>query len=346
MYFNPKKLNKLNEALDNLKRVKLGVYPTPLHDVKNISKILNGPRILFKREDLSGLAFGGNKTRMFEYSLAKAIDSNCDCVIAGSAVQSNYCRQLSAACAKYGLELYLILRPVRGKDDFIKQGNVLLDYLAGANVKILEEDSVEKQQKIAKELENSLRKEGRKPYIARDISNGDIGLEASAYVKCLTEIIKQTEEEKIDFNYIFLSSQDSTQGGLLFGAEFIESDLTIIGINPTIEDNAETEILSVQEEISRELNLELKFNKMKNKIINLTDYAGKGYGIPSKEGIEAIKLVAKTEGIFLDPVYTGKAMAGLIDYIRKGKITKNDSVIFIHTGGNPALFAYSNELGI
>lgn len=345
MYFNPKKLNKLNEALGNLKRVKLGVYPTPLHDVKNISKILNGPRILFKREDLSGLAFGGNKTRMFEYSLAKAIDSNCDCVIAGSAVQSNYCRQLSAACAKYGLKLYLILRPVRGKDDFIKQGNVLLDYLAGANVKILEEDSVEKQQKIAKELENSLRKEGRKPYIARDISNGDIGLEASAYVKCLTEIIKQTEEEKVDFNYIFVASQDSTQGGLLFGAEFIESDITIIGINPTREDDAVANLCIVQEEISRELNLSPKFN-LKNKIINLTDYAGKGYSMPSKEGVEAIKLVAKTEGIFLDPVYTGKAMAGLIDYIRKGKITKNDSVIFIHTGGNPVLFAYSNELGI
>ena len=202
MYFNLEKLNKLNEALDNLKRINLRVYPTPLHDVKNFSKILNGHRILFKREDLSGLAFGGNKTRMFEYSLAKAIDSNCDCVIAGAGVQSNYCRQLSAACAKYGLELYLILRPVRGKDDFIKQGNVLLDYLTGANVRILEEDSVEKQQKIAKENENSLRKEGRKPYIARDISNGDIGLEASAYVKCLTEIIKQTEEDKIGFNYV------------------------------------------------------------------------------------------------------------------------------------------------
>jgi D-cysteine desulfhydrase family pyridoxal phosphate-dependent enzyme len=343
MYFNLEKLNKLNEALDNLKRINLGVYPTPLHDVKNISRVLGGPRILFKREDLSGLAFGGNKTRMFEYSLAKAIDSNCDCVIAGAGVQSNYCRQLSAACAKYGLELYLFLLPVRGKDDFIKQGNVLLDYLAGANVKILEEYSVEKQQKIAKEIENSLRKEGRKPYIARDISNGDIGLEASAYVKCLTEIIKQTEGEKIDFNYIFVASQDSTQGGLLFGAEFIESDITIIGINPTREDNAVANLCSVQEEISRELNLSPKFN-LKNKVINLTDYAGKGYGIPSKEGVEAIKLVAKTEGIFLDPVYTGKAMAGLIDYIRKGKITKNDSVIFIHTGGNPALFAYNNEL--
>ena len=343
MYFNLEKLNKLNEALDNLKRINLGVYPTPLHDVKNFSKILNGPRILFKREDLSGLAFGGNKTRMFEYSLAKAIDSNCDCVIAGAGVQSNYCRQLSAACAKYGLELYLFLLPVRGKDDFIKQGNVLLDYLAGANVKILEEYSVEKEQKLAKELENSLRKKGRKPYIARDLGNGGIGLEASAYVKCLTEIIKQTEEEKIDFNYIFAASQDSTQGGLLFGAEFIESDITIIGINPTREDNAVANICSVQEEISRELNLSPKFN-LKNKVINLTDYAGEGYGIVSKGGIEAIKLVAKTEGIFLDPVYTGKAMAGLIDYIRKGKITKNDSVIFIHTGGNPALFAYNNEL--
>ncbi|GAJ24515.1 unnamed protein product, partial [marine sediment metagenome] len=124
------------------------VYPTPLHDVKNLSKILNGPRILFKREDLSGLAFGGNKTRMFEYSLAKAIDSNCDCVIAGAAVQSNYCRQLAAACAKYNLKLYLVLRPIRGKDDFIKQGNVLLDYLLGANIEIIEENSPERQQKL------------------------------------------------------------------------------------------------------------------------------------------------------------------------------------------------------
>jgi len=344
MYFNLKKLNKLNEALDNLKRVNLGVYPTPLHDVKNISRILGGPRILFKREDLSGLAFGGNKTRMFEYSIAKAISNNCDCVIAGSAVQSNYCRQLAAACAKYNLKLYLILKPVRGKDDFLKQGNILLDYLLGANIQIIKENSFEEQLKVAKELENNLRKESKNPYIARDIDNRDRGLEACAYVKCLIETIKQAEEKKINFNYIFVASQDSTQGGLLFGAKFIESELSIIGINPTREDDASIHLSKVQEEISRELNLELKLKNIKNKIINLNDYAGNGYGIPSKEGIEAIKLVAQAEGILLDPVYTGKAMAGLIDFIKKGRITKNDNVIFVHTGGNPAIFAYSDKL--
>ena len=345
MYFNPEKLNKLNKALTNLKKIELGVFPTPLHEVKNISKILDGPRILFKREDLSGLAFGGNKTRMLEYSLAKAINNKCDCVINCSDVQSNYCRQLAAACAKLKLNLYLILRPVRGDIDIAKQGNVLLDYLAGANIEIIKENSIEKQQKIAKGLEKELIKKGRKPYIARGISDEDRGLDACAYVKCLIEIISQTSNKNISFNHIFVASQDSTQGGLLFASKFIELNLTIIGINPAIDKNAFTNLCNVQEEISRELNLEIDFN-LKNGIINLIDYAGEGYCISSKEGIEAVKLVAKTEGIFLDPIYSGKAMSGLIDYIKKGKLTKNDTVIFIHTGGNPALFAYVKELGL
>lgn len=344
MYFNPEKLNQLNNALAKIKKIELGVFPTPLHELKNMSKMFNGPRILFKREDLSGLAFGGNKTRMFEYSLARAINNHCDCVITTSVVQSNYCRQLAASCAKLGLKLYLILRPIRGKDDLIKQGNVLLDYLLGAEVEVLKEDSLEKQQKIAEELENELIKKGRRPYRARSYSEADKGLESCAFSECFTEIIQQTEKLKIDFNYIFVSSQDSTQGGLLFAAKFIEADLTIIGINPIIEDNAAANICEVQKEISRELKLKVHFD-WKSKIINLTDYAGGGYCVPSKEGIEAIKLVAQTEGILLDPVYSGKAMAGLIDYIKKGKLSKSDSVIFIHTGGNPALFAFSKELG-
>lgn len=337
--FNKNRVNKLKTQLEKLERITLGNYPTPLHNADNLTKKLGGPRILFKREDLSGLAFGGNKTRMFEYSIARAIKNNCDCIIGGAAVQSNYCRQLAAACAKNSLKLYLVLRPVRGEKDYLSHGNLLLDYLLGAHVEIAKENSTEEQIEIARELENKLRKEGKNPHIFRDIDNSYIGLEACAYVSCFLEIIDQVQEEEINVDYIFVASEDTTQGGLIFGAEYIKSDIKIIGINPTRAD-ALVKLRDMQKAISKEIKEEIDFNNAKTKIVNLTDYAGEGYGIPSKEGIEAIRIVAQSEGILLDPVYTGKAMAGLIDFVKKGKITKDDTVVFIHTGGNPALFAY------
>lgn len=354
MKFDYERLETLTNALNKVDKVNLVELPTPLYEAKNLSKVLEGPRIFFKREDLTGLAFGGNKSRMFEFVLGKVLKEGHDVVVSGAAVQSNYCRQLSAACAKLSLELYLILRPVRGKKDYNIQGNVLLDLLAGAHVKILEEGAQKDKYWDRWRIEaiglcDNLRKEGRNPYITRPVNETDIGFDSCAYVACMIELCEQLTERKIDLDYIYLASSDTTLAGLLFAAEYINAQINIRAMNPFTQDfggdflkSGVEEIVKIGGKVSEVLGLNFAINP-KQIFLNY-DYVGEGYGIITKECREAIKLVAQTEGIFLDPVYTGKAMAGLIDHIKKGKLNKDNTIVFIHTGGNPALFAYSDEL--
>ncbi len=344
--YNIERLKKLKSALSELETIDLAKLPTPLHEVPNLSKNLRGPRIFFKREDLTGLAFGGNKTRMFEYSLAKVLNAGYDTIIAGAAVQSNYCRQLAAACAKIGLELHLILRKVRGEKDLAIQGNLLLDLMTGAKVEILEETSEEIQKQAAFDLAEELKREGKKPYIARSINQEDIGYDASAYVNCMVEIVEQMEQQDIDVDSIYLAALDTTHAGLIFGAEYMEMEVDIVAFNPMDPSFFDLDPIETVLEINENLSeiLDIDFTIGPERIISISDYVGEGYGIATELGIEAIKLVAETEGIILDPVYTGKAMSGLIDHIKKNKLTRDDTVMFVHTGGNPAIFAYTEEL--
>jgi len=347
MLFNSEKFKELKARLDSFKKINLANLPTPLHEAPNLSKYLNGPKILMKREDLTGLAYGGNKTRMFEYSLSKVLDEGYDTIIAGAAVQSNYCRQMAAACAKIGLDVYLVLRTVRGEKDYDIQGNLLLDLLAGANVNILEGADREQQKEFAEDLAKRLKKKGKKPYIARGLNEQHIGYDAIAYVNCMVEIFEQLQEREIEPEYIYVASNDSTHAGLLFAAEYLESPIKIVAINPMREiiraRTANERISNICKKISETLSIELEVNPQN--IYSIPDYVGDGYGIITKECREAINIVAKTEGIFLDPVYSGKAMAGLIDHIKSGRLSRDCTVVFIHTGGNPLLFAYADELG-
>jgi D-cysteine desulfhydrase family pyridoxal phosphate-dependent enzyme len=345
MEFNKKKLSELKAKLQKLDRIKLANLPTPLHEVPNLTKELGGPRIFFKREDLTGMAFGGNKTRMFEYVMARVMKEGYDTIIAGAAVQSNYCRQMAAACAKLGLECHLLLRPVRGEKDKNIQGNYFLDLLLNAKVRILEDNSQEYQKEEAEKLANKLKIEGKKPFIARAINEELIGFDAAAYVDCLVEIIDQAEEQQLEFNYIYAATLDTTHTGILFGAEYIEAKADIIAVNPVdinfLDWVPEEKVLEINQAICKVLKIDFSINT--ERIFSTSDYIGEGYGFVTDKCIEAIKLVAKTEGIFLDPVYSGKAMAGLIDHINTGKLSKEDTVLFIHTGGTPALFAYIDE---
>lgn len=345
--YEKEKAKELRERIGKLPRVNLACLPTPLEETPRLSDTLKGPQIYFKRDDLTGLAFGGNKTRMFEFILGQALKMGADAVVAGAAVQSNYCRQMTAACSKLGLKAYLVLRKVRGDIDLQPQGNLLLDLLAGANVEIIEASSPQEQIWIMEELAEDLRSKGHRPYLVRMANNEDTGLDAIAYVSCMLEICEQLENVNLQPDYLYVASANTTQAGLVLGTKYLGLTFPIVGINPLDKiwgEDVPPTVAKIANTATKILNLDIQVNPFE--VISYSEYVGKGYGKVTKEGIEAVKLVAEKEGIFLDPVYTGKAMSGLIDHIRKGKLKKGEKVIFLHTGGSPALFAYSDEFNL
>ncbi|HNR24211.1 MAG TPA: D-cysteine desulfhydrase family protein [Candidatus Bipolaricaulis anaerobius] len=337
-------VKELRAKIDALPRVKLAALPTPLHELPRFSKALGGPRIFIKRDDLTGLAFGGNKTRMFEFLLAQAIQEGADTIIGGAGVQSNYSRQLVAACRALGLEVHLILRRIRGKKDNDIQGNLLLDLIAGATVRIIDA-TAEEQAKAMYDLANTLEKQGKRPCVVRLAQDKDLSPDVLAYANCFCEIVEQCEALDIQPTHLYCASYDSTQAGLELGKAALGSRMHIMGIAPADWMHGVSDLIArYVNQAAKKIGLSLKVDK--SDVFNTADYVGQGYGVVTPDVVEMIKLMARTEGIFLDPVYTGKAMAGLRDHIRKGILTKNDTVIFLHTGGTPALFAYVDDLGL
>jgi D-cysteine desulfhydrase family pyridoxal phosphate-dependent enzyme len=335
---------KLKASIDRLPRANLANLPTPLEEAPRLSEALGGPRIFFKRDDLTGLALGGNKTRMFEFTLGEALQRGVTTVVAGAAVQSNYCRQLAAACSKLGLGLHLVLRKTPGEGDPEIQGNLLLDLLFSAKIEIIEADVME-QEKVINRVAEKLIGKGHRVYMGRKSSLADLGLEAVGYVNCALELYDQLRESDLQINSIFVSSSTTTQAGLLLGAQYLNCDFQIVGVSPVdwIED-IPSEIARIANDAATRLRVDLTVSP--SEIINLGGYVGEGYGRLTPEALEAIKLVARTEGVLLDPIYTGKAMAALIDRIRKKEIGSDETLVFLHTGGFPALFAYNKDLSL
>lgn len=333
----PVSVAELWERLSKFPKVSLGAFPTPLEPLPRISELL-GVQVFIKRDDLTGLAFGGNKTRHLEFGLGQAIHEGCDVVINGAAVQSNYCRQTAAACAKLGLKCALVLK-LLPEVEAIKtepQGNLLLDYLFGADVRFIGagEDLEVAKEKVA----NEYRANGHKPYVIRypDLSGG------FGYLTCLLEIVEQCRQMGIEPTHIVHSSSTPTQVGFIVGVKALGLDWKIIGIAPFNRDGIPERIAEVSNLVAEKLGLPLKVTPQE---INFTtEFAGQGYGLPTPEGIEAMKLMARLEGIVLDPVYTAKAFAAVIAMAKDGRLTSKDTVVFIHTGGTPALFAYQPVL--
>ena len=337
-------MKELHEKIDAIPRVRLAALPTPLHELPRFSEALGGPRIFIKRDDLTGLGFGGNKTRMFEFLLAQAKDEGADTIIGGAGVQSNYSRQLVAACNALGLEVHLILRRIRGKKDDDIQGNLLLDLLAGASVHIIDA-TAEEQRKAMYESAKELKEEGKRPFVVRLAQDDDLSPDVIAYANCFCEITEQCNELGIQPTHLYCSSYDSTQAGLELGKAALGSKIRIMGIAPANWSHGVAGLVArYANQAAEKLGLSCRVNE--SNVLNTEDYVGEGYGVLTPEAIEMIKLMARTEGIFLDPVYTSKAMAGLQDHIRQGMLTKDDLVVFLHTGGTPALFAYVHDLGI
>ena len=333
---------ELREKINTLPRVKLTELPTPFHELKRLARELGGPRLFMKRDDLTGLAFGGNKTRMFEFLLERALQEGADCIIGGAAVQSNYARQLTAACAMLGIECHLVLRRIRGAADDQVQGNILLDLLAGARVHVIDADP-EGQAAAMYRLASKLEGQGKHPVVVRMANDSDLTPDVAAYIECFCEIVEQSEALGIRPTHVYTASYDSTQAGLELANEALGTGITVVGISPADwGGDIAAGITRYANQAAENLGLSCRVDG--KHVINTKEYIGRSYGIPTKEGLLMLKRTAELEGIFLDPVYTSKAMAALADHIQKGRLTRDDTVVFLHTGGSAVLFAYTNEL--
>jgi len=340
----PVSLDDLKRRIAAEPRVRLCQLPTPLHAVPRFSAAIGAAVVFLKRDDLTGLAFGGNKSRMFEFVLADALKAGADTIVGGAGLQSNYCRQLIAACNSLGLEIHLVLRRTPGQSESI-QGNLLLDLLAGANLHVI--DSADPEHTLQRTrifaLADELRKEGKKPYVVRMANDQDLSSDVISYVNCFCEIVEQCHELNVTPSRIYVAAGDTTQAGLELGKRALGIPVVIQGACPDHSGgDAARQIAHYANQAARRLGLDCTVEA--GDIKNTEDYVGKAYGIPTPEGIAMLKLMARTEGIFLDPVYTSKAMVCLADHVAKGIVGKDETVIFLHTGGNAALFAFAEYL--
>ncbi|RLB67803.1 MAG: D-cysteine desulfhydrase family protein [Deltaproteobacteria bacterium] len=318
--------------LQNFPKISLGFFPTPLVELSRLSKVLEGPTIFMKRDDQTGLALGGNKTRKLEYILGDAIAQGCDSIITAGASQSNHCRQTAAAAAKLGLECHLVLG---GEQPDKPSGNLLLDNLFGCHIHWAGEH---RKGEDIPEIYEQLKAANRKPYIVPYGGSNELG--ALAFIEASRELDEQSKDQSFT-HVVFASSSGGTQAGLMLGKKMFGKSYNLVGINIDKDETAkipfDQNILSLVNRTASLVGLSPDFSEQE--LILNSNYVGEGYGVIGELENEAISLTARTEGVLLDPVYTGRAMGGLIHMIRSGEIDKNDRVLFWHTGGTPALFA-------
>jgi len=333
-------------ALARLPRVDLGVRETPFEPLPRLTAALGGPRLHIKRDDLAGGPLGGNKTRMLEFVLAKAVAAGATAVVGGSAAQSNYSRQLAAGCARLGLHCHLVLRVIREGDEH-PQGSLLLDYLYGATVQLVGDDRAAQTRRLA-ELADELTAAGEVVYAAPQASEDDKVLHAAAYVSGAVELLDQAAAAGVSLSHLYVSSLDTTHAGLLLGLRASGSDLVVRAISPN--ERAIFPDRTIEQEVSRLVEgaaqlLDLPVRVSALDVETSTSHVGERYGVLTTDGVEALGLFARTEAIVLDPVYSAKAAAALIADVRSGVLDPGDTVVFWHTGGLPALFAYADAIG-
>jgi D-cysteine desulfhydrase len=316
-----------------LPRESFAQLPTPVAPLSRLSDFLAGPRIYIKRDDLTGLGGGGNKLRKLEYLVADALSMGADTLITVGAAQSNHCRQTAAVAAKTGLRCILVLRGHAPADI---TGNVLLDHLFGADVRWSGDRT---REEVMEEIVLHEAAAGRKPYAIP--LGGSTPLGALGFAMAMEELTAQTT---IKFDRIlFASSSGGTHAGLAAGAYATQYPGEVLGISVDEElESLQSMVAEIATGTSRLLGYPHDFSL--NEIHARADYLGEGYGVLGPPERAAIELFARSEGILLDPVYTGRAAAGMIDLIRRSEIGKDETILFWHTGGTPALYAYANDL--
>ena len=315
---------------------------TPIEFMPSLSKYLNGPNIYIKRDDLLGLTGGGNKTRKLEFLVADALNHKADTLITCGAVQSNHCRLTLSAAVKEGLNCRLVLEErVANSYDPEASGNNLIFNLLGVEKIDVVPGGTNMLQAMEK-VNNELEEEGRVGYIIPGGGSNEIG--ATGYVACAQEIQEQLFEQGLNIDRIAVASGSSgTHAGLVSGIYGCNLNIPVVGINVSRDSEEQNPIVY---KLIQKLTDHLSINQdiPKESVVTFGDYWRPKYSVPNKKMVEAVNLVAQKEGILLDPVYTGKAFAGLIDLIRSGYFHKNENVMFIHTGGSTALHAYTDTL--
>lgn len=329
------------EFLAQHARVSLAHTPTPLEYLARLTDYLQGPAIYIKRDDCTGLATGGNKTRKLEFLLGDALQQGCDTLVTVGGLQSNHARQTAAAAARAGLRCELLLQEVAGvpAGNYDYNGNLLLNDLMGARVHRYPSDAF-----MNEELERYievLKARNRKPYAVPLGGSSAVG--ALGYVVAVQELLQQCIDMGIAPSRIVLATGSAgTQAGVLAGLAAVRSAIQVTGINvSTSSVSQQRKVRVLLDETCALLGIESPGD---DAIICNDNYYKPGYGVPNPEMIQAVRLLAEKEGLLLDPVYTGKAMAGLLDLVHTGELDSDSTTIFLHTGGSAGLFAYPREI--
>ena len=325
--------------IEKLPHFQLAQLPTPIEKLARLSRELGGPELIIKRDDQTGLALGGNKTRKLEFLVGDALAQGADTLVTVGAAQSNHCRQTAAAAARAGLRCELILN---GTTPDLPNGNLLLNRLFGAT-----EHWIDRSQRAAKlrDLSDQLRAQGRKPYSIG--VGGSNGIGATGYVVAMIELMEQlrASEQRVD-HIVFGTSSGGTQAGIELGARITGFNGKLHGLSIDKNDpehrEYEMEVAQIANQCAEYIGSDVRLTK--NDIHVVYGYMGEGYGIVGELEREAIRLMARAEGIVLDPVYAGRAFGALLNLIRKGVFKRGETVLLWHTGGAPALFAYAKEL--
>ena len=324
-------------------RLRFAHLPTPLEPMANLSRLLDGPNIWVKRDDCTGLAGGGNKTRKLEFLMADAEQQGADTIITQGAVQSNHARQTAAIAAKLGYECYLLLENRTGSDDpdFLANGNVLLDDIYNARLSDFPAGTDMNQEMLS--LAEELRVAGKKPYIIPGGGSNRIG--ALGYVNAAYELVGQCNDQGLKVDHIVhATGSTGTQAGLVTGLTAIHSGIDLMGISVrALKEAQEENVYRLACETAELIGSSAALNR--SDVVANSDYVGEGYGMPTDGMIEAVEMTARHESILLDPVYSGKGMAGLIDLVRQGFYRREENIVFIHTGGAQALSGYRSLFG-
>jgi D-cysteine desulfhydrase len=319
----------------DLPRLHFAHLPTPIEELPRLTEELSGPRILVKRDDQTGLAFGGNKTRKLEFLVAEALEQGAKMLITGGALQSNHCRQTAAAAARFGLDCTLVLN---GAIPDQPSANLLLDQMFGAEIVTIRDRALRDQ--TLQETFDKAVAEGRKPYLVTYGGSNPTG--ALGYAFAMEEFLQQN----VAADWIlFGTSSGGTHAGLVLGQSVFGYQGRVLGISiDEPEEWLKVRVSSLASDASEKLGKRIEFKR--DEVLVNEEYCQAGYGVLTDAEREAVRLFAKLEGLLLDPVYTGRAAAGMIDLIRKGFFKKEETILFWHTGGQPALFAekYANKI--
>jgi D-cysteine desulfhydrase family pyridoxal phosphate-dependent enzyme len=322
---------------ENLPRYPLATLPTPLDELPRLSDEL-GVRVLMKRDDLTGFALGGNKARKLEFLLADALKKGADILVTGGGTQSNHARITAAAARRAGLDAKIVFF---GEQPVAVNGNLLLDELLGAEMVYANTDDKNETDRAIERAAEELGARGRKPYLIP--VGGSTALGCASYILAVGELLNQLKVSQIEPDWIFVTTGScGTHAGILAGTKYFGTAIPVYGISVSrTKSECEQRIPTLVQKTADLLDHDMPIGQ--DDVIVNEDYLGPGYAIITPEARDAIFKVARLEGIFLDPVYTGKTMAGLMDLVRRDEIKKGSTIVFWHTGGTPGIFGFPND---